>query len=201
MKLSLVKSLAFGSLLTSTVANPIAIRQESSALTILTSLFTTVQTYTGAINATLATLSSSSSAADTAAALSSVGTELTGLTSAISSATTSIQGLTPVSKRSETSAALSPSTEIQSRQLDLAELALITAEISLILVEVFATVSSAVALLGLTGLLSFLNPLTGGLGALILAVEVLVDFLLLDVTVLLNTLLTGLALALGGLTL
>jgi len=51
------------------------------------------------------------------------------------------------------------------------------------------------------GLLSFLNPLTGGLGALILAVEVLVDFLLLDVTVLLNTLLTGLALALGGLTL
>ena len=50
-------------------------------------------------------------------------------------------------------------------------------------------------------LLSFLNPLTGALGALILAVEVLVDFLLLDVTVLLDTLLTGLALALGGLTL
>jgi hypothetical protein len=53
----------------------------------------------------------------------------------------------------------------------------------------------------LAGLLSFLNPLTGGLGGLILAVEVLVDFLLLDVTVLLDTLLTGLALALGGLTL
>jgi hypothetical protein len=51
------------------------------------------------------------------------------------------------------------------------------------------------------GLLSFLNPLTSGLGSLILAVEVLVDFLLLDVTVLLDTLLTGLALALGGLTL
>jgi len=51
------------------------------------------------------------------------------------------------------------------------------------------------------GLLSFLNPLTGSLGGLILAVEVLVDFLLLDVTVLLDTLLTGLALALGGLTL
>jgi len=50
-------------------------------------------------------------------------------------------------------------------------------------------------------LLAFLNPLTGGLGALILAVEVLVDFLLLDVTVLLDTLLTGLALALGGLVL
>jgi hypothetical protein len=48
-------------------------------------------------------------------------------------------------------------------------------------------------------LLSFLNPLTGGLGLLILAVEVLADFLLLTVTALLDTLLTGLAIALGGL--
>jgi len=199
MKFSLLKPLAIGGLLTSAIANPIAVRQESSALTILTGLFTTVQTYTGAINATLATLSSTSSANDTAAALASVGTELTGLTSAIGAATTSIKGLTPVSKRSDISVALS--TEIQPRQLDPTELALIAAAISLLLVEVFATVSAAVALLGLTGLLSFLNPLTGGLGALILAVEVLVDFLLLDVTVLLDTLLTGLALALGGLTL
>jgi hypothetical protein len=51
------------------------------------------------------------------------------------------------------------------------------------------------------GLLSFLHPLTGGLGLLILAVEVLVDFLLLAVTALLDTLLTGLAIALGGLNL
>jgi len=194
MKFSLLKSFALGGFLTSAIANPIAIRQESSALTILTDLFTTVQTYTGAINATLATLSGNSSAA-----LSSVSTELTGLTSAISAATTSIQGLTPVSKRSDISTALSA--EIKPRQLDPTELALIAAEISLILVEVFATVSAAVASLGLTALLSFLNPLTGGLGGLILAVEVLVDLLLLDVTVLLDTLLTGLGLALGGLTL
>jgi hypothetical protein len=51
------------------------------------------------------------------------------------------------------------------------------------------------------GLLSFLHPLTGGLGLLILAVEVLVDFLLLTVTALLDTLLTGLAIGLGGLNL
>ena len=51
------------------------------------------------------------------------------------------------------------------------------------------------------GLLSSLHPLTGGLGLLILAVEVLVDFLLLTVTALLDTLLTGLAIALGGLNL
>ncbi|KAE8445203.1 hypothetical protein EG329_013575 [Mollisiaceae sp. DMI_Dod_QoI] len=194
MKFSLLKPFAIGGLLTSAIANPVAVRQESSALTILTGLFTTVQTHTGAINATLATLG-----VDPAAALASIGTELTGLTSAISAATTSIKGLTPVSRRSDISAILS--TEIQPRQLDLATLALIGAEVSLILVEVFATISSAVAVLGLTGLLSFLNPLTGSLGGLILAVEVLVDLLLLDVTVLLDTLLTGLGLALGGLTL
>lgn len=55
------------------------------------------------------------------------------------------------------------------------------------------------ALLGLGVLLVFLNPLTGGLRALLLAVEVLVDLLLIDVIVILDTLLTGLALTLGGL--
>lgn len=50
-------------------------------------------------------------------------------------------------------------------------------------------------------LLPSLHPLTGGLGLLILAVEMLVDFLLLTVTALLDTLLTGLAIALGGLNL
>jgi hypothetical protein len=51
------------------------------------------------------------------------------------------------------------------------------------------------------GLLPCLHPLTGGLGLFILAVEVLVDFLLLTVTALLDTLLTGLAIGLGGLNL
>ncbi|KUJ18535.1 uncharacterized protein LY89DRAFT_732094 [Mollisia scopiformis] len=190
MKFSILKSFAVAGLLTSAIANPIAVRQDSSALTILNDLFTTVQTYTGAINSTLATLTSTSSAVDKAAALTSIGTEFTDLTAAITSATTSIKGLTidPVSKRSD---------EIETRQLG--ELALLGAAISLLLLEVFATIAAAVAALGLAGLLVFLSPLTGALGALILAVEVLVDFLLLDVTVLLDTLLTGLALALGGL--
>ncbi len=49
-------------------------------------------------------------------------------------------------------------------------------------------------------LLPSLHPLTGGLGLLILAVEVLVDFLLLTATALLDRMiLTGLAIGLGGL--
>jgi len=67
------------------------------------------------------------------------------------------------------------------------------------LVELFATIAGAIAILGLAGLLVFLNPLTGGLAALILAVEVLVDTLLIAVIALLDTLLTGLALGLAGL--
>lgn len=53
MQFPLLKFLALGGLLTAAVANPIAIRQESSAITILTGLFTTVQTYTGAISTSL----------------------------------------------------------------------------------------------------------------------------------------------------
>jgi hypothetical protein len=69
----------------------------------------------------------------------------------------------------------------------------------LIIVEIFATITAAVAILGLAGLLLFINPLTGALAALILAVEVLVDALLIAVIVLLDTLLTGLAIGIGGL--
>ncbi len=50
MKFSLSKSFALGVLLTSAVANSIAIRQDSSAIAIFNNVFTTVQTYTGAIS-------------------------------------------------------------------------------------------------------------------------------------------------------
>jgi hypothetical protein len=88
-------------------------------------------------------LSSNSSALDNEAALASVGTELTGLTSAINGATKSIKALTNISQRPGNF------TEIQPSQLGLAELEVIAAGISLILFEVFATIGSAVSLLGL----------------------------------------------------
>jgi len=71
--------------------------------------------------------------------------------------------------------------------------------LALIIVEIFATVTAAVAILGIAGLLVFLNPLTGALSLLILAVQVLVDALLIAVILLLNTILTGLAIGVGGL--
>ena len=71
--------------------------------------------------------------------------------------------------------------------------------LALIIVEIFATATAAVAILGIAGLLVFLNPLTGALSLLILAVQVLVDALLVAVILLLNTILTRLAIGIGGL--
>lgn len=117
------------------------------------------------------------------------------MTNAITNVTTSIKELTPVSKRS---AVTLYSTELKPRQLVVAKLVLIAAALSAILLEVFTTISATVVLLGLSmissffiyilvslltraviaALLSFINQITGGLGVLILAVEVLLDFLL-----------------------
>jgi len=129
-----------------------------------------------------------------------IGTSFASITEALKSSTDSITALTPgcsnkrsVSIGSTTFEAISePKTK---RQLGITVAVILV----LIITEIFATITAAVAILGLGVLLVFLNPLTGGLGALILAVELLVDFLLIDVIIILNTLLTGLALTLGGL--
>jgi hypothetical protein len=71
--------------------------------------------------------------------------------------------------------------------------------LALIIVEIFATITAAVAILGLAGLLIFINPLTGALSALILVVELVLDVVLVGVIALLDTLLTALALGVSGL--
>jgi hypothetical protein len=75
----------------------------------------------------------------------------------------------------------------------------VSAILSLIIVEIFATVAGAIAILGLAGLLIFLNPLTGALSALILAVQLILNVVLAGVIALLNGLLLSLALGVSGL--
>lgn len=79
------------------------------------------------------------------------------------------------------------------------QLIAVSAILALIIVEIFATVTAAVAILGLAGLLVFLNPLTGAISALILAVQLILDIVLVGVVALLNGLLTALALGVSGL--
>jgi hypothetical protein len=67
-----------------------------------------------------------------------------------------------------------------------------------IFVEIIATLLGAIAILGGAVLIVFTTPLTAALPLLILAVEALLNVVLGGVTVLLDTLLTTLALALSG---
>ncbi|KAL2070977.1 hypothetical protein VTL71DRAFT_14003 [Oculimacula yallundae] len=176
------------------VATPV-IERRADAVSILTDLLAEVKVHTGAINSSIAGLSPLD-VVGKAAAVTEVGASLTEVTAAFQSAASSIKALTPgcSSKRSiefVSTTAVDAYAPVEKRQATLAlEVAIL---LTAIIVELFATIAAAVAILGVTVLLIFLTPMTGGLSALILAVQLLVDTLLIGVIVLLNTLLTGLA--------
>jgi hypothetical protein len=143
-----------------------------------------------AIDATLALLSANSPILEKTAATVQVGTQINLITSAITATTNEIKALPP--KTATTSNTAEPK---EKRQIGLTAGVLL----GLIIVEIFATVKVAIALLGLGGLLVFLNPLTTALTLLIATVQVVLNVILLDVIALLNGLLTGLALGVSGL--
>lgn len=126
-----------------------------------------------------------------------VGDSLNSITKAITDTTSSIQALPPANSSDNTpaeSGKRSLEGPVEKRQV-----LTVTVLLSLILVEIFATIAGAIAILGLAALLIYINPLTGALAALILAVQLLLNVVLASVTILLNTLLAGLALTIGGL--
>jgi hypothetical protein len=97
-------------------------------------------------------------------------------------------------KRSPSTALIEASQPKEKRQLIVAG-----ALLALIIVEIFATITAAVAILGLAGLLVFINPLTSALSLLILAVQLVLNVVLVGVIALLNSVLGALALGLSGL--
>jgi hypothetical protein len=123
------------------------------------------------------------------------------MTAAISSTTSEIRTLAPANATQPTEKRSVLTTELveSSEPVEKRQLIAVGALLALIIVEIFATVTAAVAILGLAGLLIFLNPLTGALSALILVVELVLNVVLVGVIALLDTLLTGLALGLSGL--
>lgn len=147
-------------------------------------------------DATLATLTPSSSILDKTAAVPKVGGNLNSIAKAITDTTNSINDLAPANTSAESvkrdiEAVTHP---VEKRQVDTA-----TVLLTLIIVEVIATIAGAIAILGLAALLIYINPVTGALAALILAVQLILNVVLASVTLLLNTLLAGLALTIGGL--
>ncbi|KAF2032969.1 hypothetical protein EK21DRAFT_98547 [Setomelanomma holmii] len=174
---------------TLSLASPI-VSKRADAISLLEDLYATIQIYTGAINTTLAPLTIDSPILNKTAATAQVGTQINLITAAITSTTTEIDAL-PHASPSTTAT----SETVEKRQLGLT----VGVLLSLIIVEIFATLTGALALLGLGGLLVFLNPLTSALSLLIVTVQLVLDVVLLDVIALLNALLTSLALGVSGL--
>jgi hypothetical protein len=88
---------------------------------------------------------------------------------------------------------------IESPKHEKRQLIAVAALLSLIIVEIFATVGAAILVLGLGVLVIFTTPLTSSLSLLILTVQAVLNVVLAGVVTLLNTILGSLALALSGL--
>lgn len=155
--------------------------EATEAYSIVESLYSEIKQYTGAINSTAAGLSASSSAADNDTAAATFRTNVESITSAVNAAQAKVAAL-PVSKlvRRDTSTALASLVE------DL-------------FLEISGALNNIVSTLGLTSLLSSLQPLVSSLSGLLLALEVVVNDLLALVQQLLDGLLTGLSVGLSGL--
>ncbi|KAJ4340912.1 hypothetical protein N0V87_002266 [Didymella glomerata] len=184
------------------LASPVVQKRDTQAdvASLLTDLYATVQIYTGAINATLAPLSASSDLLKKTAATAEVGAQINKITAAVTATTKEIKQLPPVNSTSTTEKrSIEIDEDITAQPKEKRQLIAVSAILALIIVEIFATVTAAVAILGLAGLLIFLNPLTGAISALILAVQLILDIVLVGVIALLNGLLTSLALGVSGL--
>jgi hypothetical protein len=187
-----ITGLFASSCVASPVSNVVAVekRQSDAALTIVTDLLSTIQGFDATINSTIAGVSPSSPADTQAAASSTVNGLITEITDAVNSAIASVNAI-PVSKKRDASLAV--------RQT--ATPTEITEVLEEILEELSNTLNGVISSLGLTSLLGFLTPLTTALSQLISALEVVVDDLLAVVEELLNGILSGLSVALAGLTL
>ncbi|KAF1936339.1 hypothetical protein EJ02DRAFT_414200 [Clathrospora elynae] len=185
------------------IAGPV-LTKRVDAISLLTDLYATVQVYTGAINATLAPLSLSTPLLEKIAATAQVGKQINLITAALTSTTNNIKALPHATSSNSTKRAAGIEidiidVDIGSAPREKRQLIAVGALLSCIIVEIFATVTAAVAILGLAGLLVFLNPLTSALSLLILTLELVLNIVLTTVIALLDSLLTALALGVSGL--
>ncbi|TKA33214.1 hypothetical protein B0A50_00767 [Salinomyces thailandicus] len=159
-------------------------RQIADAYSIVDSLYTEIQQYTGAINETVAGVDSDTSAAQNATAAASFIADIEAITAAVTAATAEIDVLVPAN-----------ATKLVRRQTEAALASLVEN----LLLEISGALNGIIGTLGLTSLLGSLNPLVSSLSALLLSLENVVDDLLELVRELVDGLLTGLSVGLAGL--
>jgi len=158
-------------------------RQTSEAYSIVSSLFTEVHEYTGAINTTSASLDSSSTKKEKKQAAVSYRTNIKAITAAVKAAKKQVKAL-------ETS-------DVEKRQTSAALAALVAGLIE----DISGALNNIIATLGLTSLLGSLNPLVSSLSGLLLSLDAVVDNLLALVKQIVDGLLIGLSVGLAGLNL
>ncbi|RMZ02945.1 hypothetical protein D0864_03073 [Hortaea werneckii] len=168
-------------------------RQVGDAYSIVESLYSEIQQYTGSIKLTIshtdetaAGLNSDSSLVQNETAAASFISNVEAITSAINEAKSEIDDLSSGN-----------STGLLRRQTDTALASLVEN----LLLEVSGALNNIVGTLGLTSLLGSLNPLVSSLSQLLLSLRDVVDNLLQVVKDLLDGLLTGLSVGLAGLNL
>jgi len=196
MKTSFISLFALGGLFASScIASPVSSvavekrQSDDAALTIVQDLLTTIQGFDATINSTTASINTESTDDEKTAASAIVNSGVSNITDAINSAITSVNAIPATKKRDDLAVRQSASAT------EIAEV------LESILEELSGTLNGVISSLGLTSLLGFLTPLTTALSQLIAALEVVVDDLLAVVEELLNGILTGLSIALAGLTL
>ncbi|MCJ1300217.1 hypothetical protein MMC08_003012 [Hypocenomyce scalaris] len=187
MKTSLISLFSLATIFTGVFSAPTAkavpVKRAGDPTGIISSLYSTVQAYTGSINATTASIDSGSTAAENATAEANIKSAIASINSAIVSANIQV---TSLSKKS-----------LDKRQ-DTTELATLVEDLIL---DISGALNNVIAQFGLTTTLSFLGPLVSSLSGLLASLEVVVNDLLAVVQELLDGLLTGLSLGLAGLTL
>jgi len=164
---------------------PVEKRAASSAMSIVTGLYSDIKQYTGAINSTTAGLSKNPSAAEKAAATKKIKANVKKMTHLVTDATSDVKELSSKEKRD----AIVP----RQSATNLAN------EIVTLLTEISGALNNVLATLGLSSLLGPLGPLVNSLSLLLLALDVVVDQLLALVRQIVDGLLIGLSLALAGL--
>ncbi|KAI7198683.1 hypothetical protein KC343_g8498 [Hortaea werneckii] len=194
MKISFFSVLALPAFFLGAVAAPSEVpetavvekRQVGDAYSIVESLYSEIQQYTGSINETAAGLNSDSSLVQNETAATSFISNIEAITSAINEAKSEIDDLSSGN-----------STGLLRRQTD----TVLASLVENLLLEVSGALNNIVGTLGLTSLLGSLNPLVSSLSQLLLSLRDVVDNLLELVKDLLDGLLTGLSIGLAGLNL
>ncbi|KAI9734352.1 MAG: hypothetical protein M1834_002458 [Cirrosporium novae-zelandiae] len=184
MKSSIFSLVLSFTLFIGTFALPAKIaRRDVSVVSVVSELYSNVQTYTGKINSTVSTLATSVHEVEINTGLASITADISEITSLIVAAKVQIKGLDDISATVDVKEVLEEVSEL----------------VAEIITEVEYTLEGVVEVFGLDKTLATLGGLVASLNGLLASLEVVVGSVLVTVGALLGGVLGGLTSILSGL--